>query len=350
MVSGRLTLLAAGFAVFSAAVAFQGQDPNAKAEQRFKNIQSFRGQPAREIVPAMQFISASLGVDCDFCHVQSGFEKDDKPEKNAARKMIAMMRDINNRNFGGANTVTCVTCHQGHAMPTNVPAIKGAVQTFTATSGARAMDILGKYRSAIGGDAAISNLKSIHLTGMTTVGDSKPNAVELYQVSPNRYLVVDHLPNGERRQAYNGQTTWSAMGARVRPLVDSNALRAQRIGRFFRDPSSMPSYSEISTGTGAIDGKTMNVVKGVRGADRVSEMLYFDPATGLLNRVEYMTSTILGDMPEVYDYSDYRPVNGVMVPFKVTQHTTEGSVVRQFDRADANPAIDSTMFEVPKTK
>ena len=29
----------------------------------------------------MQFITASLGVECEFCHVQGAFEKDDKKTK-----------------------------------------------------------------------------------------------------------------------------------------------------------------------------------------------------------------------------------------------------------------------------
>ena len=39
------------------------------AEQQFKNIQALKGVPAEQLLPTMQFISASLGVECDFCHV-----------------------------------------------------------------------------------------------------------------------------------------------------------------------------------------------------------------------------------------------------------------------------------------
>jgi hypothetical protein len=39
-------------------------------EQEFKNITVLKGTPADQLIPAMQFITASLGVECDFCHVQ----------------------------------------------------------------------------------------------------------------------------------------------------------------------------------------------------------------------------------------------------------------------------------------
>ena len=37
--------------------------------------------PADQIIPAMQFISASLGVECEHCHVEGAFDKDDKQAK-----------------------------------------------------------------------------------------------------------------------------------------------------------------------------------------------------------------------------------------------------------------------------
>jgi len=58
------------------------------AEEAYKNIQVFKGFPADQVIPAMQFISASLGVDCEHCHVEHAFDKDDKKPKQTAQKMI----------------------------------------------------------------------------------------------------------------------------------------------------------------------------------------------------------------------------------------------------------------------
>src|SRR5204863_8178985 len=71
------------------------------AEEEFKNIQALKGVPADQIIPSMQFIAASLGVECEFCHVAHANEKDDKKTKVTARKMIEMMIAINKDNFEG---------------------------------------------------------------------------------------------------------------------------------------------------------------------------------------------------------------------------------------------------------
>src|ERR1700739_3636935 len=93
------------------------------ASQQFKNIQILKDVPADQLIPAMQFISASLGADCEYCHVEHAFDKDDKKPKVTARKMMEMMISINQENFEGHREVTCYTCHQGGAHPVGIPFI-----------------------------------------------------------------------------------------------------------------------------------------------------------------------------------------------------------------------------------
>src|SRR5271156_7256654 len=98
------------------------------AEEQFKNIKVLKGVPADQVFPAMQFITISLGVECEFCHVQGAggrleFDKDDKKNKQTARKMMEMMFAINKDNFDGHREVTCYSCHRGSADPMGTPPI-----------------------------------------------------------------------------------------------------------------------------------------------------------------------------------------------------------------------------------
>ena len=63
------------------------------AEQAYKNIQVLQGIPSTDLMPAMSFMSASLGVPCDHCHLQNQLPSDEKPAKQKARAMIRMMRE-----------------------------------------------------------------------------------------------------------------------------------------------------------------------------------------------------------------------------------------------------------------
>src|ERR1039458_7538369 len=75
--------------------AARGQAADVKtAEQVYKNITALKGTPADQLGASMQFIAASLGKDCEYCHVQGKPEADDKGPKKTAREMIAMTLGI----------------------------------------------------------------------------------------------------------------------------------------------------------------------------------------------------------------------------------------------------------------
>jgi hypothetical protein len=87
-----------------------------RTEQKYKNIQMLKGLPSDRLMSVMFAFKSSLGVDCTYCHIKDQFEKDDKPTKQMARKMITLVRDTNAK-LGGAARVTCFTCHRGQTRP-----------------------------------------------------------------------------------------------------------------------------------------------------------------------------------------------------------------------------------------
>ena len=91
------------------------------AKDLFKNIQSMAMAPAGRLAFAMNFFSASLGVRCDHCHVPGQWEKDDKPAKATARRMLAMVQSTLKEFYGGAGPVGCYTCHRGAVKPETNP-------------------------------------------------------------------------------------------------------------------------------------------------------------------------------------------------------------------------------------
>ncbi len=124
----KLRYLLVVLTVFGAVPAMS-QEPTAPpkpAEEVYKNIQVLKGMPAPHLIDVMKSFTHSLGVKCSFCHVEGAFDKDDKPEKLTARKMLVMAQGINKDNFGGERRVTCWTCHRGAEEPESAPPVKSA--------------------------------------------------------------------------------------------------------------------------------------------------------------------------------------------------------------------------------
>src|ERR1700678_4630539 len=123
-ISMAVVLMCAAERLKAQAEAAKGKTEEAQtAEQKFKNIQVLKGIPADQLIPSMQFISASLGVECEFCHVQRAMDKDDKKPKLAARKMMNMMTQIDADNFKNEREVTCYTCHRGSVHPVGIQSL-----------------------------------------------------------------------------------------------------------------------------------------------------------------------------------------------------------------------------------
>jgi Photosynthetic reaction centre cytochrome C subunit len=93
----------------------QGAQPASKVYQNLK----FFNSTAADIKSAMLFQSASLGVGCAHCHVPGAWEKDDKPAKDTARMMLAMVRDTR-REFSDIR-IGCPICHHGAEKPQIAP-------------------------------------------------------------------------------------------------------------------------------------------------------------------------------------------------------------------------------------
>ena len=95
------------------------------AEQVYKNIKLFKGMPAGRVLNIMnRGFSNSLGVSCSHCHVVGEYDREDKPTKQVARDMFAMVTTINEtllkeiKNLKSPNpTVNCSTCHNGRPRP-----------------------------------------------------------------------------------------------------------------------------------------------------------------------------------------------------------------------------------------
>jgi hypothetical protein len=84
-----------------------------------KNLKIIKPEEIRETMGAFR---KALGVECTHCHVQGDFATDEKPQKEMARKMMVMTKEINGNFPDGKSHVTCFTCHRGATEPLTAPA------------------------------------------------------------------------------------------------------------------------------------------------------------------------------------------------------------------------------------
>ena len=335
------------------------QGAEKKAEEQFKNIQVLKGVPAEQIFPTMQFITASLGVECDFCHVQGAFEKDDKKTKQTARKMMEMMFAINKDNFEGHREVTCYSCHRGSAKPAGMPpvmteepkeALGGPKKPDSETkeySGPSPDQLLEKYVQAAGGAAAIEKVTSRVMKGTIEFG-GKSLPIDVYSKDPDKRVSFTHMPEGDNVTAFNGHDGWLVMTGHPPREMHGSDLDGAAIDADLHLPTHLkPMFSEMRVrGTEKVGEHEAYVVVGQREG-KPPIQLFFDEQSGLLVRLVRLGETALGQMPTQIDYADYRDAGGVRIPYRWTLARPGGRFTIQVSEVKENVPVDDAKFVKP---
>jgi hypothetical protein len=336
----------------------QGDKP---AEQTYKNIQVLKGMPSSQLNAVMDFISGALGVNCAYCHVVPTMEKDDKPTKATARKMMLMQFAINKDNkdiFDGTGAITCYTCHRGQPkpqvipmLPQSLPAVGAPGQAKAAESLPTADQVLDKYMQAIGGKAAFEKLKTRVKKGTQTGADGTAITIEAYQEAPDKAVTILTAKNGVTMTGYNGTVGWAKNPRGQRQLSGAQLASMKRGADFYSDINLKQRYPNLEVVDREKVGERDAIVLASQPTPDRIEKLYFDTQTGLLLRTQTITQTVIGPVPEQTDYDDYRDVDGVKLPFIIRQSEVNprDGWTRKYTEIKHNVPVDETKFNMPQS-
>jgi hypothetical protein len=350
----------------------------ARADQRGgpapapSNIKLLTGISQADLIRDMNFISASLGVGCDFCHVRSGehfdFASDAKEEKGSAREMIEMVFAVNKSTFSNQTVVSCYTCHRGAVHPVNMVSLPLPPRTPPPAPPAAAdgtakpehpqlpapEEIFSRYVAAIGGPGAAARLRNAHsysLVETRTGGDGKPTSIRVDRALPSQVMISMDRPDGSRvEQVLSESGGWMRNGKDSRDLRPADQERVRDTMRSLDDvvlPVTDPAGFKVRRRDKIDDREVWILDRNL--SDTRRQTLYFDAQSGLLVREVIVTDQKIGRIPQQIDFSDYRDVNGVKLPL-VTKTSSvdarnDGTTVATEILLD--PTIDPGRFAKP---
>jgi photosynthetic reaction center cytochrome c subunit len=385
-----------------------------------KNIQVLKDVPVDQLMLTMQYIAASLGVQCTYCHVQGQNDLDDKDTKKRAREMMKMVQDINGKFFDGTQRLSCASCHNGRPKPLRTPPLAvdmtpaeaavaaagrgrggrggpggpggpggGGAPGSPAAGGAPAAEgrggpgrgaapqeppaptetvdeVIAKYLQALGGEQALQNARTRVMTGTVTSRDLVTSNLTVQEKSTGEYRIDIATQPIPTIRAFNGKAAWAVGGGgggrggggggaapdAPRDLAGFQMQQGLRLADFTLPLRVKDRYTNLLVNKAyeTIDTKPVVVITG-RAAPNVTEQLSFDRATGLLlRRLVITTGERLMNLPEQIDYSDYRDVNGVKVPFTVRHATWNAVTTEKFADVKINAPVDDAVFAKPAPK
>jgi outer membrane lipoprotein-sorting protein len=336
------------------------------AEDVFKNVLVLKGIPVDEFMNTMGVFSAALGMSCEDCHASNdskweNYALDTSPKKRTARRMVQMVTALNKDNFGGRQMVTCWTCHRGSDHPKVTPDLATlynrpdeADDILAPAPGAPSADqILDKYIQAAGGSQRLASLTSFVAKG-TSVGygpEGTPRPVEIYAKAPNQRTTVIHTQNGDSTTVYDGRAGWIAAPLRPVPVLalSGSGLEGVKLDAEIAFPGRIKqALGKWRVGFPAtINDREVQVIQGTSAGGSLAT-LYFDSETGLLARFVRYSDSVVGRTPTQIDFSDYRDVAGVKMPFRFAVTWLDGKENFELSEVQANVAVDPAKFARPR--
>jgi hypothetical protein len=290
--------------------------------------------------------------------MENAFEKDDKREKQIARKMMQMMFNINQVNFQGKREVTCYTCHRGSFRPLKTPIVSETAlqpvrldneEEAPAAPGVPSPErIFALYAESLGGASAIGRLSSRVEKGAIQFGE-KHISVEIFSKEPGKQATIVHLPDGDSITAYNETLGWTYSTNRrlVRDLSAAEVASA-RLETDLQSPVHfLQLFNDVrSVRPEKVGDQDAYVVFGLN-AGKPAAKLYFDERSGSLLRMVRYVDTPLGFSPTQIDYGDYRAQGGVKIAFHRSIARPGSRYTIQIDEARDNVPVDDALFARP---
>src|SRR6516225_4843798 len=383
------TVAAMGLATVTSAMAQPAsQEKPLLAEQVFKNVQVLKGIPVDDFMETMGLMTAALQFDCSDCHTNAGTDSvdwaADTPRKRTARRMVTMVANINKDNFGGRQLVTCWTCHRNRDRPLvtptmdviyGMPPFEPDDILVTVPGMPSADSILDKYIQASGGAQRLAGLTSFVGKG-TSVGFGGFGGggdVELVAKAPDKRATIilfkAETGRGDQIRTYDGRAGWVRTplnvlgeyqlnggdldGARFDAQLSFPGQIKQILTNLKSGPpnsiNDLPApSSQASLLQDAASEQTheCDVVQGT-GPRGLLVTLYFDRQNGLLLRELRYGNSPIGRVPTQIDYGNYRDINGIKLPFRITYAWLDGRDSIELTDIKTNVPIDEAKFGRP---
>jgi hypothetical protein len=323
------------------------------AGQHFKSIKVLNDMPADQLGKVMNMMSASLGVECKFCHASNDgdFEKEGFEHKDTARKMISMMFELNKKHFNGRPEINCNTCHHGisHPQPSfpltaGTPPLPRPAQPDKKPT---ADEIVAKFETALGGRSKLEKITSRMMKATRVEPDGKTTEPETKWFKVNRYYAETLYGTTLVTEGYDGTKGWKAGNKAAIYMKPDEAEQLKREAELFSPANLKVVYPKMEyRAVDRIDGREVYFILATT-AGNVRERLYFDVASGLLVRRSAATPTIFGNYIYQVDYADYKAFNGVKIPTTVRYSMPNISWMLKVNSVKNNVAIDDAKFIAP---
>ena len=254
----------------------------------------------------------------DVQRIANKYFTDEKARIVLVGKAADILENVEKIEWNGSNLP--IKYFDKKANPTEKPEISKPIP-----EGVTALTIMEDYIEAIGGKSAVDNVNTLMINAEVTIEGApfKPTAV-LKSKSPNKMSMEMSIAGMGTimKQKFDGNTGYAEQQGMKQPMSEEDITEQSNQKGLF--PEAHYSSEEIElVSLGDLDGNDAYKIKVIGTKE---SFRYYDASTGLLLKEESTEEAQGQSFTSVTIHSDYKEVNGVLIPFS-RQITTGPQVI-----------------------
>ncbi|MGB8459599.1 MAG: hypothetical protein WCE50_17890 [Candidatus Acidiferrum sp.] len=207
--------------------------------------------------------------------------------------------------------------------------------------------IVNQYVKAAGGGKVLSKIRTMALEGtFTNAVDGKPGTYTFDTKLPNRYYSELVLDGKNLIEAYNGKSAWhETPSGEPSTLLGQQGQQLEAASLYYNSRLLNLKKNKLALafiGHAQVRGKDALQLELTTPA-KIRRELFFDPQSHLLVK----ESAPVAGLDEEILYDDYRPVDGVKLPYKIELHRGPDTYSINITRASINETVGERTFDFP---
>ncbi|MBL7471973.1 insulinase family protein [Robertkochia sediminum] len=232
--------------------------------------------------------------------------------------------------------------YQGKKIPvkyfdSEATAIERPVYEVSAPEGMDGATVLNNYIEAIGGRSAIEAIKTIQATSTANI-QGMPLEVEMKKGNGKFMLDMKMQGNSMSKQVYNGSEAFVVARGQKNVLEGEQAKKLAESAAIIPELDWLENAPELK-GMEMVDGKPAYVLEIAEG-----ELYYYDQETGLKVKQESTVKMGPNTMKNIQTFGDYRAVEGVMMPFSMSQNIGPQTIDLETQEVLVNQPMEESDF------
>lgn len=212
-------------------------------------------------------------------------------------------------------------------------------------------ELMEAFIKNTGGKAAYERLKNrVSNMKLEMAGGAMSMKLTRYAAEPAKmYTRMESEQMGTMEQGYDGTTAWMLhpmMGAQLAPELQK---KMQAREAFFHMPLKWKEVYKEATCDSLTDFEGEPCYKVIMAtAEGDKETWYFSKDTGLQRGVETEIDSPMGKLPLKALFAEYKEVDGVLYPHKITQSFSGQEVSLLVESIQVNADLPADRFNLPE--